>query len=452
MVKDKNRNKSKSRNKNKNKYKNPVIQVGEDEFLLYNPTTKTADIVDNDVMDRLSDPGTLPEEVRDLLKRHGHITDKSESERERTAFEEYKAAYAQFSAHTQSYLIPTYSCNMRCTYCYEKDLRREHKVMDSKTLDSFLEAVHTNSSKDIILYGGEPLQKVTKPIVEQAVSQCEEMGYTLTVCTNGLELKEFSHILDTFSTIMITLDGIERVQNVRRPRPGKKDSFTAVIEAIEHVTERGIPLIVSVNADAHNMDELPALADFFISKGWDNKKNVEIVVSHIMQSLDRSYPYIAEPREAAKRMVALYRKFPQMEIFLPSIKGSNPLVNVFFEGEEWRPKYWYCGANCYMLFYDLYGYIYTCYMVIGRQEFAVGRFHETLEFFPTLKIWRERSCFSIPACRECSFRYVCGGGCGYRQYLRTGSFEDPYCDVVEGLAESYVPFLYERMKERGGRL
>lgn len=434
------------------KSKNPAIQVGEDEFLLYNPLTKIVDVVDRDVMDQLSDPETLPEDILNLLKRHGHITDTSESEGENIAFEEYRAAYAHFSAQTQSYLIPTYSCNMRCTYCYEKDLRTEHRIMDSRMLDSFFEAVHASSSKDIILYGGEPLQKVTQPIVEQAVTRCEDMGYNLAVCTNGLELARFTHILDTFSTIMITLDGIEPVQNTRRPKPGKKDSFTAVVEAIEYVTERGIPLIISVNADAHNMDSLPALADFFISKGWHKEKNTEIMVSHIMQSLDKKYSHIAEPREAARKMVELYRTFPQMEIFLPSIKGSNPLVSVFFEGEEWRPKYWYCGANCYMFFYDPYGFIYTCYMVIGRQQFAAGTYYETLEFFPSLKTWRGRNCFSIPQCRECSFRYVCGGGCAYRQYLRTGSFSDPYCDVVEGLAESYVPFLYERMKEKGGRL
>ena len=432
--------------------KSPIIQVGEDEFLLYNPITKTADIIDYEVIQALFDPEKLSEDVFAFLKRHGHLTEKSEADLERAAAEEYQAAFARFSAQPQSYLIPTYNCNMRCIYCYEKDLRREKKVMDEKTLESFFQAMESTSSQDVLLYGGEPLQTMTKPIVEQAAFRCEEMGYSLSVCSNGLELMAFNDIIDVFSSIMITLDGIEPVQNSRRPQPGRSNSFNKVVENISYVIGLGKPLTVSVNADAHNINELPALADFIISKGWHKKDNAEFVVSHIMQSLDRSYPYILEPKEAAKKMVELYREYPQMEIFLPSIKGSNPLVNVFFEREEWRPKYWYCGANCYTLFYDLYGYIYPCYMVIGRQQFAVGRFHPTLEFYPSLKTWRERSSFSVPQCAECTYSYFCGGGCLYRQYLRTGSLTEPYCDVLEGLVESYVPFLYEKMKEKGERL
>ena len=137
-----------------------------------------------------------------------------------------------------------------------------------------------------------------------------------------------------------------------------------------------------------------------------------------------------------------------MHIFLESLKGSNPLVNVFFKNEEWRPKYWYCGANCYMLFYDLYNYIYPCYMVLGRPSFAVGTFGKTSTFFPSFNVWRERTCFTIEKCRMCAFKYVCGGGCAYRQYVRNGSLSDPYCDTVKGLAQ-YVPFLYETVNRRG---
>lgn len=70
------------------------------------------------------------------------------------------------------------------------------------------------------------------------------------------------------------------------------------------------------------------------------------------------------------------------------------------------------------------------------------------EYFPSVKIWREQSYFSIPQCRACDFSYFCGGGCAYRQYLRTGSFSDPYCDCLEGIVEFYVPFLYRKVKEK----
>jgi uncharacterized protein len=428
---------------------NPVVQVGEDEFLLYNPFTKVVDVVDREVVEGLSTPGVLPGDVLTYLKRHGHITDESEADLEQKAFREYEDAYSRFSANPLYYLIPTYNCNMRCIYCYEKDLRREKKVMDEKTLESFFKIVEKGSGNTVLLYGGEPLQEMTRPFIKKVAARCDELGLHLAVCTNGLDLKTFDGLLHQFSTIMITLDGCGPVQNSRRPAAGNRPSFDTVVESIEHVIELDIPLTISVNADAQNIGGLPDFADFIISKGWHTLKNVDIVVSHIMQSLDKKYPYIIGPKEAAQKMVELYEEFPHMEVFLPSIKGSNPLVNAFFKGEEWRPKYWYCGANCYFSFYDPYGYIYPCYMVVGRPQFAIGRFHETLEYFPHRKTWRERSCFSIPECRSCDFSYFCGGGCAYRQYLRTGSFSDPYCDCLEGIVESYVPFLYKKMKEKG---
>lgn len=427
--------------------KNPIIQVGEDEFLLYNPFTKTADVIDREVFTALSNPGGLPEDVRAFLERHGHYL--SDSEGEKMAEAECFRAHAQLSATPQYYLIPTYNCNMRCTYCYEKDLRKERRVMDSTTLENFFRILKEGDT--VILYGGEPLQRATKWVVEQVANFCRENRCTLSTCTNGLELKEFEDLFDYFSEIMITLDGIDQVQNERRPAV-RGNSFSRVVESIERVIEEGTPLTISVNADSQNVDYLPQLAEFITSKGWHTLPTVTITVSHIMQSLDRSYPHVLEPRDAAQKMVALYREHPQMEIFLHSMKGSNPLVNVFFTGEEWRPKYWYCGANCYMLFFDPYRFIYPCYMVIGRPAFAVGKFDETVEFFPALKTWRERSCFTLPTCRECTFSYFCGGGCAYRQYLRSGSLSDPYCDVTEGLKTWYVPFLYETVKRKGDRL
>ena len=105
---------------------------------------------------------------------------------------------------------------------------------------------------------------------------------------------------------MVTLDGVGPVQTERRPAV-TGDSFFSVVKNIESVIEADIPLTISVNADSHNIKQLPALADFIIAKGWHSLPQVTIVVSHIIQSLDKSYPHILEPIEAAQTMVELHR-------------------------------------------------------------------------------------------------------------------------------------------------
>jgi uncharacterized protein len=326
-------------------------------------------------------------------------------------------------------------------------LRTEKKLISKKALAQFFNVVENNPPKRVTLYGGEPLQKMTKPVVDPIIDFCTSMGYNLFACTNGLSLQEFS--LEAFSRITVTLDGLSPVQNVRRPAVSK-ESFKTVVKNIEYTINMGVPLTLSINVDSQNMDELPQFADFLISKGWHNNANVAFELSHIMQSLDKEYS-IVEPLEAAIKMVNLYKEYPQMEIFLPSLKELTPLLQVFFKGQEWRPKYWYCGANCYMQFYDPYGYIYPCYMVIGRPQFAIGKYYPAQEWFPHKEVWRERNCFTLPQCRECSFSYFCGGGCLYRQYIRTHSLTGAYCDLLKA-AVSYVPFLYNLVKQRGERL
>ncbi|MBU7013935.1 MAG: radical SAM protein [Theionarchaea archaeon] len=427
----------------------PVIHVGEDEFLLYNPVSKVVDVVDSDVVTAL-ESGTLPPDMREYLERHGHLT-MSDDEAEAWLKEECYRSHATLADSPAYYIIPTYNCNMRCIYCYEKDLRREPKIMSSRTVEQVFSLVESRLVDTIILYGGEPFQKGTKPVIEQIARLSRETGCRLSACTNGLELLDSEPLFDYFSEIIVTLDGVEPVQNFRRPSVGGP-SFSTVIRSIERVIETGTPVTISVNADAQNVESLPELADFFIEKGWHTHPSVHIAVSHILQPLDRTYPYMLEPKDAAQKMVELHQNYPSMELFQESFKGLNPLVNVFFKGEEWRPRYWYCRANCYMLLFDPYNYLYPCYMVVGRPSFAVGRFSDTIEESPSMAAWRERTCFTIPQCRECALGCFCGGGCAYRQYRRSGSFSDPYCDTVEALITYYVPFLYEKVKERGDRL
>ena len=419
---------------------NVIIQVDEDEYLLLNPVTRIADIVDGEIVRGLSRVDTLSEEAVSLLKRHGHLRNDPESEL--TAYEEYKRTHHELSAAAHYFLIPTYNCTMQCIYCYQGHVRTE-KVISAEALQSFFDLTERNPPSGITLYGGEPLQEVTKPVVAQIIQFCETTDCTLSACTNGLDLDQFE--LEAFTSITVTLDGLAPVQNFRRP--SSRDSFSTVVRNIEYTLEKGVPLVISINVDMQNITELPQFADFLIEKGWHENSRVTFELSHIIQPLDKNYPYLLEPVEAATKMVNLFKKHPQLEIFFPSFK-EYPLLHIFFEEGRWRPRYWYCGASCSMHFFDPYGYIYPCYMMVGHEHSAIGRYHPRREQFSQEKIWRERSCFSLPQCTTCSFNYFCGGGCCYRQYVKTGSLTEPHCDMIKA-AQVYVPFFYSLVKQRG---
>jgi uncharacterized protein len=80
------------------------------------------------------------------------------------------------------------------------------------------------------------------------------------------------------------------------------------------------------------------------------------------------------------------------------------------------------------------GGLYGCTATVGNPRFRLGRYHPAPERDEAaIAAWRERSTFSIPECRACSVRAVCGGGCGALAHARRGSIGAPDCRPVAEL-------------------
>jgi uncharacterized protein len=104
------------------------------------------------------------------------------------------------------------------------------------------------------------------------------------------------------------------------------------------------------------------------------------------------------------------------------------------EGEPARLRGTYCAANSGTFIFAPDGFVYSCWESVGKECSRVGRYmgEEGLSLDPEMaERWFGRSLARIPACLDCCFALVCGGGCAQYAEYNTGSLYEPYCDEFE---------------------
>lgn len=145
----------------------------------------------------------------------------------------------------------TQNCNFRCKYCiYSEDhnnMQRKHSAK-RMTWDTAKKAIdflklHSIDSSDVNigLYGGEPLIEfpLIKQIVEYATEQFMGKKLTFNITTNASLLTD--EIIRFFEehdvSLMISLDGPERINDKNRVFADGRGTFSDVAASIKRVNE-----------------------------------------------------------------------------------------------------------------------------------------------------------------------------------------------------------------------
>ena len=426
-----------------------TVELPDGKYLLINPYSGLADIIDSETRDLLESEGVdTPHDVLNALKLRGHIVEEGEED----DLLEYLRLYAH-NLHKEAcktnhhLIIPTYDCNLKCPYCFEKHLYREnidlHTVMDEQTVDSVFKAILSLDSeageKCIELYGGEPFQVSNFPIIEYILRKGDQHGYTFRAITNGADFYHFVDLLSSVNIqeVQITLDGPRKVHDQRRIRKG--GTFDDIVKGIDMALECDIPVRIRINVDYDNIESIPELAQFYVEKGWYPKVKASITSVYASEC---EYPSVIPLEEVPRKIIDLFFQDERMEVFSDTFKGLNFLLGHLFLKEEFHHRFWTCNAHTTLLFYDPFGDIYACGEAVGHPEHKIGKYIPVLQFNDNYHRWRNRTVFTIPECTECNLAFFCGGGCAYKAYTNTHSIYSPYCDNVKFSLEYEVPYLY----------
>jgi len=356
---------------------------------------------------------------------------------------------------------PSYQCNLKCIYCFQKDLTfNPYKFMSKEILDDSIKAANEISKKksgkinSIELFGGEPLLLKNKMLTKKIFKFAEDNNATVTIVTNGVLVKHFLNILlpikNKIDMLQITIDGPAEIHNKRRKFLSGKGSFNKISESIDLLLKNNINTNVRVNIDSTNIGYIPDLYKYVNRKGWLEHPNFKIKPALVTDHSTLNYNNIIIPEEKLlKKLISIYNKYPELEDVFGyyAFKPLRHILDIVAGAPNVSPKFFNCESNILeMNIFCPDGYIYACGESIGNPDYAIGRFTPELQFYPDkIKLWTERTILNIKKCKSCKFAPLCGGGCVYSSILIYKNNTKPICERYQEVLDTFLTLRGEKI-------
>src|SRR6185295_14142141 len=224
----------------------------------------------------------------DTLKKRGYLTELDPTDEEALFGKFARTRHALANRQVSFIFMPTYNCNLRCSYCFQDHMRTnpayQHllRTMRPALVDrifaamSQIEAHHGVQAteqpvRNIGFFGGEPLLERSRPIVEYIIQQAKATSRaSFWAVTNATDLHVYRDLLgpEGIAFLQITLDGPAHEHDQRRIYADGSGSFERIAQNISMALERGARISVRMNVDRNNIAQLPELADEIIARGW----------------------------------------------------------------------------------------------------------------------------------------------------------------------------------------
>lgn len=333
-------------------------------------------------------------------------------------------------------LVTTRNCNMGCVYCDFAAPKRTSSIMSistaKKAIDAYFSLLTSNhlNQAHVHFFGGEPFY--APEIVDFAVNYARIKGnrsgidVKYEVITNGfIDLERAHWVGDTFSTVVLSLDGQEDIQNRNRPGLKGKKTFDHIYDVAKVFSRSQTNFIVRSCITNDTVDRIPEIADWIFREFNPNAWCVEPLTSD---------PF---PRKAGLRPPDPWKFARNFSIATQILeKFGIRVVNSTAELEQ--PQISCCPVGRDALIISPDGYIDACYL-LEKDWVAAGinmRFGsiETKETDQNalnldedaLDQIRQLNVYNRPLCQDCFCRYSCAGGCHVNHVTNSpaGNFDD----------------------------
>lgn len=340
-------------------------------------------------------------------------------------------------------VLPNYTCNFRCSYCYSAE-GRSSKQIEKKTalaaIDFFINKERTTLSELwlAILGGGEPFLSIgiVSEIIEHARRRAHEQGFKLGIglTTNGSVYdEELSRIMiENHVSLGVSFEVLEDIQNLQR------QDYDKVCAVIDKYLNDGVDVSVKSIITPENVNRL-----------------VEMV-----EHLHHRFPKIEKYKLQIVEDASLFADEDIMKAFYMQFTTS------FFEAEGRGGKY---GIDVYVLaskYIDTLiehycggemcvtpdGSITICHRISspqekGYQDFVYGEVHNDGGVYVDTQKFKTLISHDIACnvkCKDCFAKWHCGGGC----FAQSHVYNDKQLDIICDWTRDFIKqILLKRMAE-----
>jgi len=327
-----------------------------------------------------------------------------------------------------------HDCNLRCGYCFADtgDFgTRKRELMSPQVAEQAIEFIIQQSGprkySEIDFFGGEPLlnMETVRHAVAYARRREQETGkvFRLTLTTNGVLLNDeiIQFLNDNDISLVLSLDGRQKVHDDVRPFPGGKGSYNLALRGIRRAVESrgGDNYYVRGTFTAKNLDfaaDVMAMYDL----GFRRLSVEPVVLKDGELALREEHIAVvaAEYERLAEEYLAKRLAGEGFEFFHFNMNIHNgPCVAKRLSG---------CGAGHEYMAVTPEGELYPCHQFVGREEYRLGSVSEGVVNQDLPQVFRRNHVLNKEACRQCWARYHCSGGCHANADLIHGDITKPY--------------------------
>lgn len=328
----------------------------------------------------------------------------------------------------------TDSCNLNCSYCYIKKSNKTISLgLGLKSVDKLLSLAKIHGYRKIkIKYaGGEPA--IFLPLIIQmhnyAIKQARNASIDLEeiILSNGILLNEekIKQIKESNIKLMISLDGIGKDHDAQRISSDGGETYNLVVRNIDLAINNNLLPDISVTVTNRNLFGLYTLIPFLIERHLPFSLNFyrENPSSSKFDDLRLDESIVTN---------TLYSLFSSIEENLPPQSPIGSLLDRIYFG---NPHYHPCAVGLDYLVINTEGQISKCQMDMGNSITSI------LDDDPLSKLRLDKSGIQNVSvdekegCKECVWRYWCGGGCPLSSYRSKGRYEvkSDYCGIYKDL-------------------
>jgi uncharacterized protein len=439
----------------------------EGKKLLVNQLYGALDVVDENTAKALSQ-GTISEiddKEQERLLRRGHLTEDPNREIEDMRILSRTARKIGRST-AGIVLLPTYDCNFRCSYCFEKHRLEKgdqwlQKTMSRELVDAIFRAVDGMKKRGMVikgctLFGGEPLLSKNIDLIRYISQKAKDHSMDISAITNGYELDSYIDLIKefSFSSLQITLDGEKEENDRRRVHKDGGGSYDRILENVELAIRNNIKIELRINVGPANINTAYSLVHVFEERGLTKSEHFSY---YFKATSGENYPGkdygVSDPQifEMLLNKGLSFEEAANHESEYISIK--NELEELFEKKHYFTPSPNYCGSEAGMHVIDPAGLIYTCWDLVAREDYVIGMVDQEAGKFLfgfDMAKWRARTVQNMPKCSICPYLFSCRGGCAARA-AEEGDFTKEVCGyakvVFDRIASELAGKAYEKTKE-----
>lgn len=297
-----------------------------------------------------------------------------------------------------AYIYLTNECNLNCLHCYMNSGKKNENELTTEEIRKLLLALSEKMYTHVTFTGGEVfLKKEFDSILEFS----KGLGLKNIILTNGTlaTKKKISELAPFIDEVQVSIDGYDEKTNAEIRGKG---NFNLAKQAIEAFLENDVKTVIAITPQYENLSKnLEGYKKFSKELLNEFQKNFKIKFS--LELLD-GRDFKADIDKNKKYNFQLSQLIDEI---YPNEKINNFALN--YENGGYIIN---CGYG--ELTFSSNGDIYMCSLIekIDKINNLRNINFDLLEIENiSKKIKDNTSSLNIKPCKNCSLKYICGGGC-----------------------------------------